>query len=114
MYNTDTKAWKVTEANPGVLHNISNVDEQAFIQNIGWVLVEDWSEKPRFLLMPERIFHDIYPKVEFTELEVDKTAESEKPIYSKSQLEDLLEKATQLGFMDDVAHWKKELEKVNV
>lgn len=108
MYNTSTKAWKITEDNTGILKNISSVDEDTFKQNIGWVLVEDWSERPRFLLLPERIFHDYYPNLELTLLSID----DHPPLYSRETLEQLLEKATLLGFTDDVAHWKSELAKI--
>lgn len=71
MTNYETRAWKVTEKNTEVLHHISNVTDIAFKKNIGWILVEDWSERPRFLIMPERTFKTIYPKVELTLLKVD-------------------------------------------
>lgn len=80
MYNIETKAWKVTEFNGDILALISGVSDSVFEANIGWVLVEDWSEHPRFLLMPERIFKDYYPKLELTLLLVDEHSEPEVQI----------------------------------
>jgi len=71
MANQETKAWKVTEKNTNLLHHISGVDERAYTTNIGWILVEDWSERPRFLIMPESVFARHYPNLELTTLKVD-------------------------------------------
>jgi hypothetical protein len=65
------KAWKVTEENTLILKNISGEAEATFKSCPGWVLIEDWSERPRFLLMPESVFHTYYPNLEFTELSID-------------------------------------------
>jgi hypothetical protein len=67
-YNTETKAWKVALANVSVLSMISGIPATTFLVSQGWILVEDWSCSPRFLLMPDTVFGEDYAGVALTEL----------------------------------------------
>lgn len=71
MTISDIKAWKITEKNKKLLARISGSDEYVFSRNIGWVLVEDWYENPRFIILPLAIFKQTYPTLELTILKID-------------------------------------------
>lgn len=57
------KAIVVTSKNANLLSIISGIEERAFTANLGWVLVEDWNVKKRFMLMPKASFKAAYPNV---------------------------------------------------
>lgn len=68
----EVKATLVTEANANLLSIISGIEERAFKANKGWVLVEDWNQRKRFVLIPRASFKAAYPKVVLTTTLLDK------------------------------------------
>jgi hypothetical protein len=55
------KAWLVTEYNTKLLANISPFPEKTLLANPFWVIVEDWIQHPRFLILPFKEFRRAYP-----------------------------------------------------
>ena len=66
-----TRAYRITEKNADTLHYISGIAKKTFTANIGWVLVEDWNQSKRFIVIPYSSFKASYPKQELERMKID-------------------------------------------
>lgn len=79
------KYWEILENRVDLLSRISGVPKKTFSENLGWMLVEDWSKEPRYLIIPKYVF-----KLHYLDLYDEALASGDvKPEYDGEVLESL-------------------------